>query len=88
MTAPQAPWHGALSSGDLVGARHRPAPRPAQTSRMPSTIRPLTMDDAAAVHALLLRSPEYTRTVRGREVAEGDAQEILTVRPPQSDPRA
>ncbi|MGP5638129.1 GNAT family N-acetyltransferase [Brachybacterium tyrofermentans] len=55
---------------------------------MPSTIRPLTMDDAAAVHALLLRSPEYTRTVRGREVAEGDAQEILTVRPPQADPRA
>lgn len=50
-------------------------------------IRPLTVDDAAAVHALLLRSPEYTRTVRGREVAEEDALEILTALPPQVDPR-
>ncbi|MGP9680457.1 GNAT family N-acetyltransferase [Brachybacterium sp. AOP3-A1-3] len=52
---------------------------------MPSTIRPLTTDDAAAVNALLLRSPEYTRTVRGREVAEEDALEILTALPPRVD---
>lgn len=55
---------------------------------MPFTIRQLTVDDADAVHALLLRSPEYARAVRGREVAEGDAREILTARPPQVDPLA
>lgn len=55
---------------------------------MPPTIRPLSLDDATAVHALLLSCPEYTRTMRGREVAEEDALEILTDLPPTADPRA
>lgn len=55
---------------------------------MPSTIRSLTTDDAAAVNTLLHRSPEYTRTVRGREVAAEDALEILAALPPRADARA